>query len=588
MFGNDSKPSKRYSYGSGVGPIDHQQEVADQMWRAHRYRNDLVANERQRRDEAAAAMRERFPEIQELEDQAAALEAELEAARAVIKAKNVRARSKTADQPQRQIVATLRRRLKDAWALLKARKATAWADPALEERLANVDAEALARAKALRASCGVFWGSYLAVEQSLQGMRSGPPPQFRAWRGDGNLAVQIQGGMTIAEALGCEDSRVRIEMLPRGHRVDHRTGAVVRTGEQDGSGRHAKPRAVLWIRIGSQGRAPVWARVPFQFHRPLPEEARIKWVYLHRRRVGTITQWSVQFVLEQEGGWHREGLARDGAVGIDPGWWPFGGALRVALWKGDDGATGEIILPADKVADWRHVDSLRGARDTAFNAARGELSLWLAEHGLIVPEWLAERAKFLGQWRSANRLASLVLHWRANRFDGDEVIYASLNIWRRADKRRYDEAENLRQKLRGWRDQHYREAVARMRGRYRVAFLENTDWRKMARRPAPERAEVETEARWYQRIAAVGRLLEIVREGMGESVSVEAADTTRRCHLCGWVNRCVCDPQADCTCSWRKHLDRVMTCQQCGEQWDQDVNAAHNLLASGQVMDQRP
>ena len=78
-------------------------------------------------------------------------------------------------------------------------------------------------------------------------------------------------GVTVVEALGCAHSFLRIAVAPEAHRGGRRAGAR---------------KALVWLRVDSAGRSPVWAKVPIVMHRPLPEDGQIVTAWLLRRYVG--------------------------------------------------------------------------------------------------------------------------------------------------------------------------------------------------------------------------------------------------------------------------------------------------------------
>lgn len=92
-------------------------------------------------------------------------------------------------------------------------------------------------------------------------------------------------------------------------------------------------------------------------------------------------------------------------------------------------AEARIVVIDEEIERLRHAERLRSIRDREFDAARAALLQWLSVTG-AVPEWLREETATLDQWRSASRLARLVIHWRTDRFDGDQEIYERLEAWR--------------------------------------------------------------------------------------------------------------------------------------------------------------
>lgn len=546
MFGHKSQPTMVYRYGARC-PVEGLELVRQQMRAAHQYRNALCRQELDRREAVADTLRRLAPAVVDAE--AAFRAADEAVARAVTEARQANSRERSKAPGRTADLAPLRAARRAAYAALKTAKAAAYADAAVQEALAAVDADDLERRKSLRAASGLYWGTYCTVEQGCGKFRQGPLPRFLRWTGDGKVAVQLQGGLSAAELLGCRDSRLRLEMLPQTAR---------------------KPYGRVWLRVGSAGkggREPVWAVVPVVCHRPIPDDAVVKWAYLVRRRVATHDEWSVQFVLAREGGWPKT-RATSGAVGVDVGWRALDVGLRVAYWVGDDGREGQLVLPWEDVARWERVESLASTRSDNFNAARDALASWLTT-AADVPEWLTETTATLGQWRSAARLAALAIRWRGERFAADEDALAVLEAWRVQDKHLYDWQEANRLKAQNWRRDVYRRFAAILGREYRTVAVEDADWRDLAKLPDVDSDETAVaRVRYLQRVAAVGILREELASRAARAVMVETADTTRRCQACGHVED---------VAAARSVLVR---CSACGVTIDQDRRAALNLLAS--------
>lgn len=548
----ESVPTRIYSYGAKPPHVGGDL-VNDQMRLAHRYRNALVEVEHRRRAEVEAALRELSPDLVETDAALEAADRELEELRGKTARANAEARKRRATDEERAAIKAARERRSELYARRKELRAALFGSPEWEARKAEINARAVAEGKRLRAECGLYWGTYLAVEQSMRGARSGAPPRFHRFNGDGKIAVQIQGGLSVDAALACTDQRVRIEH-------DHARSTARRE------------RVIVHLRVGSSGpngREPVWASVRATLHRPIPRGASIKWVYLIRRRVACSHDWAVQFVLSSADGFDATPRIRSGAVALDLRWRLLPAGLRVAYWVDDRGAKGEVVLPEADLARWPRSDSLRATRDDNFNAARGALVEWLREHRDALPDWLAERTQTLAQWRSPARLAALAIAWREARFDGDEAAFEPLEAWRKQDRHLYEwERHGLRKAVR-WRDGLYRNLAARLRGYARVV-VEDTNWKDVQRRAEPEDLDDQAGARQWMRAASVGRLRALVEEACeGHVVRVDAAWTTRTCHTCEQV----------CTFDGAAKLHHA--CEHCGALWDQCENAARNLLRAG-------
>src|SRR5690606_27442140 len=134
-------------------------------------------------------------------------------------------------------------------------------DPTLAADLAAINVRANDMRKALRARCGVYWGTYLLAEAAADAQRREKmDPSFRRWTGEGRIGVQIQGGMPAVALVGGDDTRLQVDA------IDPRAWSGTR------SERRLHARTTLRIRIGSEGRDPVWASFPMIMHRPLPTD----------------------------------------------------------------------------------------------------------------------------------------------------------------------------------------------------------------------------------------------------------------------------------------------------------------------------
>lgn len=558
MFGNASTPTRVYKYGAK--PPEPADRVYDQIHGARHYRNALVENELDRRAAVETALRELVPDIARLTETVRALEDDLEDVRASIRRANARKRSKEPAPAKAQSARELKQQLSRARAELGAARKAAFKTDPVQGRLAEINAAAHERAKELRSDSGLHWGTYLAVEHDLRGIGTGPPPRFAGQdRYPGRLAAQIQGGASWEELLDGH-GQCRIEPLP------------LPPNAKPGGRRSKRPWHRLYLRVGSEGpgnRTPVWVTARFALHRPVPKDAVVKWVYLVRERVGTDDQWSVQFVLAREAGWSHGDRARKGAVAVDMGWRRMeDGALRVAYALGSDGEYHELTLPAERLERWTKPEELRSIRDERFTLIRETLVGWL-HAAPDVPEWLHDTLATLAQWRAQARLASVVLRWRDERFDGDDEIFSALEAWRRKDKHLYDwEAHQRRGEIR-WRTDHYRRFAAHLRQNYRTVLVEDTDWSELLRQPPAEDDTAFADTRYHARLAAPGLLRRIIEAGCDDTARVSAAGSTRTCSRCG------AGPAGD----WDAATELEYRCAE-GHTLDQDENAARNLLAA--------
>lgn len=587
MFGHDSIPSIVYSYGARR-PVEQLAMVREQMHRAHRYRNALVALEHERRARVDAALAELCPDLRVTQTAIAVEESTLEGLRATLSRIRAGARKRTpVENQQKAEFAAMKARLKELRARRKALRAELFgqhppaSDPHREwttppdvrwtERQDTIETWYRGEQHRLRAESGLTWGTYLHVETSLSGCRSGAPPRFARWDGSGHLAIQIQGGATWDDLTSGTDTRLR---LVRAERAPGATPGSRRDGT----------RYACWWRIAShEDRTPYWTQIPVVLHREVPGDARVKWAHLLREVVGTQERWDLQLVISREAGWAKPDCAKSGACGLDIGWRMTGEGLRVAVWVGDDGKAGDLVLPQWWLDGWTSTETLRGRRDGEFGAALARLADWLGTT-TIAPEWLRTacdrtwtdergqaRATHIRQWREQEKLLRVWREWRGQRFAGDEVEYSLLTRWALHEMHLHDYEDSLREQLQAQRLDLYRRFVARLRRRYRTVAIERRAEMRLDRlqeRPQPEEAPAIDAAREHQRDACCHVLRGLLAQSVADLRDVEMDRSTMECHACGHASDFA-------------RADVMRTCPGCGDQHDQDENAGIVLLRRG-------
>jgi hypothetical protein len=558
MFGHKSLPSRIFSFG-GNPALTNADRIDQQMFAAHRYRNLLVETEQKRREKVDAALRELSPKLFAVEKKIEETEAQLEEQRAAIKRDHVMLMLRAANDPKKVgKVSVLKKELKKLYAERKKIRTKLFASRTWKAHQKETDAWAKEEDHRNRDAGDYYWGTYLQVDQSMSSRRSGAPPRFMRWNGDGHLAVQIQNGMSVAEALSGEDPRLQIKL----GRVEVDGSRTAQTGIKRKLG-----NAVCRFRIGTdENREPIFADIPFTMHRPLPDEAQIKWVHLIRRRISTKSEWRLQFVVSQKV-WEKPDRAQDGTVGLHLGWrLSDQGDLRVAVWAGSDGQTGELELPADWLGEMKRTEDIRSIRDQNFNDAKKSLSQWLAQYK--TKSWVKEDTESIAQWKSAARLAALTLRWRDKRVPKDGEIFTILEEWRKRDKHLYEFEANLRDQLIGRRDSLYRNFAAELRRKYRTAKIKLVDRRKAHELPKPEEQPKEHGMKAHARDACLSRLVCCLKESMAETLEISPKELGRVHQACGSLQEP--DPSK-----------AMHTCRDCGEPYDQDENTAKLLLYTG-------
>ncbi|MHB1950091.1 MAG: zinc ribbon domain-containing protein [Acidiferrobacteraceae bacterium] len=538
-----------------------------QMRLTRQYRNNLIAIELERRAAVERALLMNFPLLAKLDSAVAAIEAELEKLRSEAKRSNAEQRSKRVSADAKAAIADAKKRLAAARSERKAERTAAFESLTWERVKEHIDAHAAARIKDARKHCGLYWGTYIIIEQSLMGIRSGAPPKMGRQDDKWTIAVQIQGGLSPAEAYAGNDTRLRIKSMDA--EIEAERGRKL--------GRHLRNTISVSMRIGTdEHRQPIWCRFLSHHSKPqvLPEDSRIKWAYLTARRRTTGIEWQFRLAVARKGGWLRDDVAKYGAVGVDIGWRLVEEGLRVAYWVGDDGQEGQIILPNRRTDDdWdylrRKATDLHSIRDQRFNQMRDRLADWIvARSDAGLPDVLIEAGKSLRLWKSKRRFGKLVEKSLAGVRRIDPEMAAALDEWWAKERHLWRWAEDNERHFRCQRIDIYRKAAAMLARKYRLVIVEDFDLSQVQRtKPVEEASGEDAAIRKHQRDANCSELRRCLVERFAESLKVESARTTMECHACGAVTDF-------------DHAVLLHTCD-CGAKWDQDANAARNILRRG-------
>jgi hypothetical protein len=384
--------------------------------------------------------------------------------------------------------------------------------------------------------------------------------RFHAWRRvDGKLLLRFRDGLEWPDLF---------DQGNRGFQLAPACADVSMDGNR-GSRRLAS-RMAFRMRVGSgPRREPVWIEGIAVVHRPVERGACIKSVSLVCSRVATHYRWKLLMTVELPERPSRRKAAVGGAVAIDLGWRQVPQGLRAATWQDSRGNWGTLVLPSAWVEQMKRLETIQSLRRRQFENTARLLQSWL--EGLpAVPRWLSDEALRGPSLTTTSRLAGLAMHWRNNRFEGDDSGYSEAEAWRKQDKLLYEQLCNLRDKLQRRRREQYRIFAARMAQAYEECRLAATNLGRVARNKGSSFAGSR-----HNRFLVAPSTLRLALENACKRerrtiVSIQSTITTRRCHRCGSIE------DFD-TAGELQH-----TCRCCGVRWDQDLNACRNLL-SGQL-----
>ena len=613
-------PTRIYKYAL-LPPAEA--DLVDGAFRgARRYYNALVAIELDRRRRYRELRSAMHPSLARLEEEVRAAEGRLAASRAAVGAAKSAARSRAVAPADRAAVGAVLAELRDLRSRLRAERGRCESPASLqimrrlrelrkgeqpdlvkklrdelkEERAktafgraaAQVDAEANEAVKKLRPT--LYSGTYLLVEAAVRAASSGAADPRYDDAPDhlarGRIGVHFCGGAGV-ERLS-DSTLMQVSPIP--HFRERPSGKLHARGKA--------ARTTLRFRVAStEAGKPVWATFPMVMDRPLPDDARIKDAYVTRQPRDARTPWRYDLCVVAES---REferlvpGLRQEGTTAVNFGWRQLpDGSLRVATASSTERGIQEVRLPARVVSGFAKCSDLQSILAKKFDAAKAELSAWIAGHESELPAEFLESFANVGRWRSQHRLAELVWYWRSHRLPGDEAIYSRLSnpMPRGGDPRSWQHgwldtyrhlqcwADNERRHLVDLRLDLYRRAVKKICTESASVVVDTFKISDVAARPEAEVVEVGGAAARANRVVAAPSVLrqELLHAAARYHCEVVAAETvngTRRCNACGEV-------------AGEAVVKLVNRCAACGAAWDQDVNNTDNLAdaeAGGEVV----
>jgi len=566
--------TKVYAFHCGVPTEDCRQYVSDQFYYAHKYYNKLIELERKLHHDKKEFEKVCNPDLEQHYNAVSARELELSAALEQHTKSKVNAQDKLGSDELYTLVKTCRARLREAQKLLASERKKARATEQYKSALQTMNAFHIeARKKLYNNTPVLFWGTKNHCVQRVElavskRMEIGQPPMFQPWSRDGVLYAQVINGMDAASVFDCKHGVVQIETLPRDHRDSKRFGK--------------RFPALVRMRVGSDGRKPIWCTVKASIHRKFPPGSRIMAVQLIRRQHmyyqhndglwHPYDDYEIQFTLRIPEEPRKYDPAKSLCAAIDLGWRVREDGLRVGLWADSDGNKGEFMLPAIEFEMKSRAERIQSYRDIDMNECLKSVIEWRSTLDAI-PEWLEKAGiKNVHAWRSVSALYRLLSVMEDNK----EFAPAMLEVLR---KWRAREA-HLQQYQRGlvWHQEarrldYYRNLAAQFERKYNYVIFEDmliTDLR------TDKEAEDETMSndqiknmRMYRNLSAIGLLRQCFVQKFGKPNVIlgKTEFTTIDCHSCGT----------------RNDFDKrrlVMKCTHCGIEIDQDYNAALNLLIS--------
>lgn len=442
--------------------------------------------------------------------------------------------------------------------------------------LAQLESQRKEAVKAAYQTSGLWWPNYNNVIDSYRSARSramkeGTELKFHRFDGSGSFRCQIQGGMTVEKLLSAQHNVAQVRMITHDEFSELRGGIGKKCGQTSGSRNYERGYGVLSITVyttkGDDGKTQRrMLDFPILLHRPLPPEATLKELTVYRKRIGIDFRWDVTFTFTEKAVpvVHTNPEKK---CGINLGWKTVKDGLRVATISDGENNPRHIILPQAIIDKMAYTGELQRQVDMMTN----ENFRWLLEQvDDQAPEPLAEAFASLKRSKRPHpgKFARTVELWQECE-DYLPEVFNEADRRREVCRHRTKEYHNLRDKILRRREDFYRCRAKETAEAFGVIALDKINLRQQAalEKADGEPTELHKRARYTRTVAAVSVLREwIIKQAAktGAVVNVVNIPSSTTCHKCGT--------------KVKPGSGHVWTCLGCGTSWDQDDNAAINLL----------
>lgn len=662
---SSSVPTRVYTYGARLKNKDHIKIVHDQLFVANKYRNKLVEIEINRRNRFRRLRSIISPTLREYERQYQEYELKILELRKKISEKDkedlenseriqqIRALRKERNELyDTKISAEYKRIQKEffdeadkEFLRLKTLKIAEYAKKIGKSSLgpnSNERAEAVSEAgqlmlkddrwhkawkvkhkldlvsdkkrKLARENSECYPGVYLNIEKAIQQSFKTAVynPQFKRFDHSGAVGIQLtkNKGLKADEAFAMTDDWLKIE-FPEGVFL-----------------RHKKKAAIAHIKLkGKSAKDSIYIDVPFVYHRPLPEDAVIKWLYLVVKREGTRNRYELQFTIESETFKETKHVPQSNVTAaINLGWRVLNDSdndIKIATVY-DGQTTHNIVLPAKLFTHNKFANRLLKYSDRYFNKMKSCFVSWNKNRSYNNKQ-LQEFANSASYWKSHGKMAKLAHAfcveylsreqirdlweaWKKERFENKLDLFTSaqkdksssieinepidfdwfvnwciekgianeyqqmalyLEWWRRKDSHLTNCARSIQANLQRSRREIYRRAAAKLARQYENVVITNWDKRKTAEVPDPEyddRNYQEENANTVRQFAGISVFVSSLNQALQNRIQEKKLNGATKQHY-------NCSGEIDLT----NNKTQMVRCKKCNKLIDQDVNSTQHL-----------
>lgn len=389
-------------------------------------------------------------------------------------------------------------------------------------------------------------------------MQRGRPPRFAvgAEKSQDTLTIQFSnaGGCAVEDIFTGKRKDFSIQYPKKGFRKRSYTPFVFRLG------------------AATDG---IYAQGTVQVDREPPQGARVALVRLVRKVMGPKYRYSLQLLLSLPEPVRVEHFARrKPLLAIHIGWnFDEAGRRLAGLSDNGDALDASILsLPVSIEQDLRRSTEIQAIRDANRDAIVQRLKA-----DLVLPDDLPEEDALRVLWEKLRRLpaqhiSANRLHYLAGLLALRDAMPEWFELWRKADKRRWQKQVHLAKSARNRRGTFYRQTALDLARRYEAMVLEMPDLKKAAEKLnelTGEKTDLAKKARAGRVIAALYSLESALHWAAckcGTAVlHLSGEETVKSCALCRGVSM-VTDPEDG----------QMLYCEDCGSTVDRKKNGAAN------------
>lgn len=576
-------------YKYGAVPLEQMpQDGIEELFRANRLWNELVAIHNDARDKYEAARFAADDEYAQLGGQLDALEEQITLAFTEKRQARGKAGTRDAHDPlvkqANERINELKKQRAKLWKAIK--PARIRADKLIDKKALNDDfknrvnaAQRIENTDGLNGACANEVARYFKVARD-RAFKDRAKLRFHRFDGTGFWFYRFR-------EAGAHVDGVSFSTLQTGNKTEANDGRAFVLTEKGRRGKRVIYKLRAKLAGGAKMDSKVYGHFDLILHRPIPKDAQIQNAKLVRRRTGDKFSHTVSFTLRLP---DAKPVKIGGTVlGVDIGFRQMEkrNSYRIAtLATNDDSRTPQTvdIMRENKrgfLARMTHIEDLRSVMDK--NATElGKKLIPLLKTAKPLPEDHPQ-ARFVDKLRNMRANVTLdfersykMARWfmRAPEdaaFFGAEIENLVMNWWN-DNSLKYREMHNLRRKALAERKEYYRIEAARLATYGLPIAVEELDMSKWAEKKDADN-KLSNRALSNRFLVAPSELMGALqnaaeREGLA-FVKVNAAYTSKTCHACGAISKKLSGDLVE----W--------TCPACGVVHDRDINAAINIARAG-------